>query len=259
MKSIKKMMIAVISILFVTLGFTSCNSDDNNNESWSYSFGVLEKSGTNWLIHTDLGNTLIVDSYGPNINSNILPEIEGRVYVTFIVKEEIIREPKGITYKIQLNTIYGILTKDALTLSKMTEEEKLAVGDDPIGVRDVWFSEDYLNIEFIINVMPVSSTKHFINLEYDDVNFDDGKYHLFLKHNAYGEDNLNFWARGYVSFDLNKLVGADATNVDIVLGWKWYDGFGGLVNNRDEGIFRPSGQKNKFERVLNMDIPAVIK
>ncbi len=144
-----------------------------------------------------------------------------------IIDYTIIREDASASlvksYYVRLNSVYSILTKNPVKksfLSSTARED--SIGHDPINIRDYWFANDYLNVDFSI-YRNNPNTKHFINLVLDDSKSTTDDVYLELRHNAYFDlQSIGSW--GNVSFKVSDLVVSPKTSVKLHLSRLTYDG-----------------------------------
>lgn len=136
---------------------------------------------------------------------------------------DVLKATEGATdeYDVRLTKVTSVLEKNPLHLSGITDED--AQVKDPIHIEHIWHSGGYMNLQVIIPIPGDSSSKHLINLVYDDT-ASNGKSYIFeLRHNGFGEvwtENSTDYvlASGYVSFPIGKLISGDSA--DITLNWR---------------------------------------
>ena len=120
-------------------------------------------------------------------------------------------------YDIRLLAMSSVLTKDIVNSSSITDPESELAVEDPIIVKEMWYSGGYINMLVEFAYKSGSTTAHLINLVYED----DSKYTFSLRHNAYGEvpnPSSTFSVQsGYVSFPLTKIIKEDEAEIRI----KW--------------------------------------
>ncbi|MCL3779134.1 hypothetical protein EMN47_01925 [Prolixibacteraceae bacterium JC049] len=121
-------------------------------------------------------------------------------------------------YLVKVNALKEILTKSILEL---TEANKDSIGHDPLRVKDMWITNNYLNFKFDYYG---GGKIHFINLVKDPNNAtdDNGTILLELRHNE-NDDYRNNLLTGLVSFDLNSLNLTNNQEVKIKVKAKEYD------------------------------------
>ena len=129
-------------------------------------------------------------------------------------------EGNNYDYDVKLNDAYNILTKGIFYITPETQD---SIGNDPIGLRDMWIGSDFLNIRFFYDGF---NQTHFISLVKDDSKtYEDNKVHLELRHNNH-DDSPVYRASGIVSFNLTSLltVPLDTEPIGLVIHVKRYDG-----------------------------------
>ena len=155
----------------------------------------------------------------------------------------------------RLSYAANVLTKEPVTLSENTDEEKLV--NDPIILSDLWISGGYVNAVITVPIKRNSGVKHMINFIHDDAAKTDSTYTFKITHNAYGEvlkenQNDNFdmvLANAYVSFPMNSVIKEEETKLAIKWqGYKIVDS--GVVSSKsDEYKIERTYKKNTFEQV----------
>ena len=103
------------------------------------------------------------------------------------------------------------------------------LGTDPIHLSQGWFSGDYLNIQYLMSIVPTSATAHTIDLAFDDEKSTKDHLYFELRHNGFGEvfGNPEYYstsamASGYVSFPIRQLLPSDRKDVEVTVSWNWY-------------------------------------
>ena len=170
---------------------------------------------------------------------------------------DILNETEGASkeYDVRLSYVANVLTKEPVTLSENTDEEKLV--NDPIILSDLWISGGYVNAVITVPIKRNSGVKHMINFIHDDAAKADSTYTFKITHNAYGEvlkenQNDNFdmvLANAYVSFPMNSVIKEDETKLAIKWqGYKIVDS--GVVSSKSEEYkIERTYKKNTFEQV----------
>ena len=166
-------------------------------------------------IISDQGNTFVI---AESLFSVDLSDFEsGRVMLSC----DVLRQVADQTYDIRLTGITGVLTKSIKTMEESTSDEDLSV-DNPVVLRDVWYSGGYLNMEIEVAQKKGSKTSHYINLVHEASELEDGTYTFALRHNAQGEvpseeDKEYSVGSGYVSFPIANYITKDSAMV--ILKW----------------------------------------
>ncbi len=188
----------LLILLLPAFALVSCNDDDGysldkfwvsmatveNPDDNSYFYLRLDNNDRLWVASTNFYN------YRPRTGQRILAD-----YTILNDKPE----NAGYQHDVKLNDAYNILTKNIFYITPETQD---SIGNDPIGVRDIWVGGDYLNIRFFFDA---SGKTHFINLVRDNSKeYNDGRIHLEFRHNAY-DDEQRYRVGGWVSFNLNSL------------------------------------------------------
>lgn len=205
----RKILYAVIAVC----ALASCKKDDTLRYN-NMTMGNIDEQ----TIISDQGNTFnIVESL---LNVDLAKFPNERVLLTC----DVLKETSDNTYDIRLTSITNVLTKNVKTLADSTPEENLEI-DDPLILRDIWYSGGYLNLYIEFFHKAGSMNPHFINLLHETS--EDGKHIFTLRHNASGElpyeklaDETFYLTGGYVSFPISRVI--EGNSADIVLNWKSY-------------------------------------
>lgn len=154
-------------------------------------------------------------------------EVDLSKYERVLVVCDVLKETAEKTYDIRLTGIARVLEKNIKTMADSTPEEDLTV-NDPVVLREIWYSGGYLNMTVETAHKRGSQTAHFINLVQESS--EEGKHIFSLRHNAMGEtpsetDKDYSSATGYVSFPIAEMIKGDSAK--IVLKWKSHKFIGG--------------------------------
>jgi hypothetical protein len=198
-------------------------------------------SKNNYEILTDKGNTLIVAKSG----TNQAIEEGKRVLVNFEILSDKGKSKKE--YEVEVNGFYYLLSKPLVRESFILQDEasrRDSIGNDPfIGIH-AWFGGDYLNINIETFYDELSSTKHLINLVYDDTRASTDTLYLTLHQNAYGEfpayNNRVYLRKGFArcSFKLSDILPVGVDEMPVKLMWKEYCYNLEVADLFDTGIFK---------------------
>lgn len=198
--------------------FLACNNEDEDFEQSYVEMGTIENSSqlTNFVFNQDDNTRLKITNsdikyYRPKHGQRVIMEYVVLPYSGFA---------SSYQYEVKMLDVYEVLTKGIFNITSATQD---SIGNDAIGIRDIWISNNYLNIDF---VYPGYSKMHFISLVKDaSKTYTDNKVHLELRHNAnddYPSVNMN----GLVSFNLTTLRVNGSNSVDFVLHTKEFN-YGG--------------------------------
>lgn len=197
--------------------FIACNKEEENVEQTVVKMGTIENPSqqTNFYLNQDDSTRVWV------LNSEIKyyrPKDNQRVIMEYV---KLTNKPTGSSYKhdVKLKNVYEVLTKGIFSITSATQD---SIGNDPVAIRDMWVTGDYLNVEFIY---PGYSKTHFINLVSDTAKADDytdNKVHLEFRHNA-NDDYPSFNISGVVSFNISSLRKTGVNSVDFVVHTKEFD------------------------------------
>ena len=227
----KNVLNVFFGFLFAIVCF-SCADDDVNIYA---SYGVIQNisSDNNYEILTDKGNTLVVTKSYTSL------EIEEgkRVLANYEILSD--KQQDKYIYEVKVNGFYNLLSKPLVNESFILEDEDTrrdSIGNDPFIQLLSVFGGDYINIDFELFFRQNSSTKHLINLIYDDTSGDTDTLRLTLRHNAYGEtlaksyDLINGWGR--CSFKIADLLPENVNSIPVKLTWEQYDRYNNSAKER---------------------------
>jgi len=208
----------VTLVLFVAIGFQSCDDDDG------YSLGDFwvdiatvetdDNSSAYWFILDD-GTTL----WPAASDIQYLPKQGQRIILNYSILSN---QKNEFDHYIKINYIWDILTKKTIVLTATNAD---SIGNDPVKINDMWIGNHYLNVNFLFNYGGIRP--HAINLVENSLIPDpqDGKIHLEFRHNAYGSTNNRLY-NGLVCFDLKSYQNSSTDSVTFaikVLDWNTRD------------------------------------
>lgn len=200
-------------------------------------------------IISDQGNTFVITETLFDID---LTSYEGK---RVLLSCDVLRQTQESTYDIRLTGIANVLTKNIKTMEQSTPVEDLTI-DNPIIIRDIWYSGGYLNLNIDFAQKKGSENYHYINLVHDMSAAGEGVYTFMLRHNAQGEvpteeDREYFVASGYVSFPISKLITEDAAK--LVLKWNSHKfvGSGYSLTQTEERSKEFNWERSGFEQTPN--------
>lgn len=142
------------------------------------------------------GDTTYVNNY---------PLTEGqRTFIYFDLLDE---KVTGYDYNAKIRHIEDILTKD---IYSMPAEKADSIGDDRINITNMWFTENYLNIQYQLYHSNSTDKKHMLNLVVNEAsegeNDKEGYFTLEFRQNAFNDEQI-MPGTGLVSFKLDKIAG----------------------------------------------------
>lgn len=200
-----------LSLLLSALILSSCSDDDGYslNDYW-LTTGTFMATDDYFYIVTDEGDNLWPSA--SNISADKHDDGE-RILVNYTILQDA-TDTTQYDYFVKVNGTSTILTKDLFTFtSETTDAVKDSIGNDAITIKDTWFTDNYLNMEFEYGG---GYGIHYISLVKDetDLNTGDGEIILELKHNG-NDDPYNYVQWGLASFDLSELQVDGEESVDI--------------------------------------------
>ena len=184
-------------LLFMLVFIPTLQSCDNDDGYSLDNFAIAMAT-----VKTDAGNSVyfVLDN-GETLwpAASLVPfrELEDgtRIIGNFTILSD---AQNGFDHFVRLNSYSKVLTKDIINL---TEANKDSIGDDKVRITDMWVSDNYLNVEFDMNIPSVQ--KHRVNLVRNTMqNYtEDGYVHLEFRYNDM-DDVTGYIARSIVSFRL---------------------------------------------------------
>lgn len=142
---------------------------------------------------------------------------------------DVLKKTDGVadSYDVRLNRLTSVLDKDPIVATQITDEAQKV--QDPVYVREMWYSAGYLNMYIMVPVKSGSKARHMINLVFDDAAASGSNYVFELRHNAFGEvwgedgDDCVL-AGAYVSFPIGKIIKGNEAH--LTFNWKWHKAAG---------------------------------
>lgn len=207
-----------IILCIVLFSFSACKEDEGEARFLAY---ATVTDGPNKVLISDgeVQRLFVVENASEMSNWTTGKRV--------IVDYTIIREHESASmlksYYVRLNSVYDVLTKTVVKKSFLnTTAREDSIGHDPINIRNYWFANDYLNIDFML-YRNNPGVKHFVNLVVDDSKSTADDVYLELRHNAYFDlQTISTW--GNVSFKVADLVVPPKTSVKLHLSRFTYDG-----------------------------------
>ena len=208
----KKITRTVLLIAATATAFFACKKDETlryNNAT----MGNLEGN----VIISDQGNTFDIVEADSRIDLNTFESKR------IMVLCDILKETSENRYDIRLKSATAVLTKECVNKSSITEDNNEYSANNPLIIKELWYSGGYLNMLIEFARKTGSETVHYINLLNDDTISESGKYTFTLLHDAKGEtpsadDKEYSSAFSYVSFPISKVITEDEAK--ITLNWK---------------------------------------
>jgi hypothetical protein len=202
----------VILIAAAAAAFFACKKDDTlryNNAG----MGILEGN----VIISDEGNTFDIVELDSRID---LKDLDNK---RVMILCDILKETSADRYDIRLKSAVSVLTKECVNKSSITEDNNDYSANNPLIIKELWYSGGYLNMFIEFARKTGSETVHYINLLNDDTISESGKYTFTLLHDAKGEtpsedDKEYSSAFSYVSFPIAEIITEDEAK--ITLKWK---------------------------------------
>lgn len=206
----KYMMRKILCFITICLALNACKKDDT-----LYYGNMTMGNIKGETIVSDQGNVFTI------VNTDI--DLSKFEYGRVMIGCDVLRETSENHYDINLWGIASVLTKEAIKSSIITVPESEYNVNDPINIREIWYSGGYINMMIEFLAKSDSDTKHLISLIHDDSVTEEGRYTFTLRHNAFGEvpsgtDEDFEPSIGYVSFPIAGIIKEDTAK--ITLKWK---------------------------------------
>ena len=224
----------LLFLLVFPLLFTSCDDNDGYSlDKFWVSMATVENPNNSHSFYLRLDNGDKLWTAATSLHS-YRPKTGQRILADYTILSD---RPDSVGYKhdVKLNNAYNILTKSVFDITPATQD---SIGNDPIGIRDMWIGGGFLNVRFYFEA---NNKRHFINLVRDSSNvYDDDSIHLEFRHNAYN-DEKKYRAGGWASFDLKPLLAdlpTQTEKVNFTIHVKGLDG----NDKTHELVFDPSTQ-----------------
>ena len=145
-----------------------------------------------------------------------------RAYINFDVLSEVNENECNI----RLRSYYEATKMDCLHKSRIESDE--ALGNDPISLTNGWFSGENFNACLQMIFKKGSTTKHIVNMVFDNEKSTQDTAFFHLRHNSFGENygtGDTYASDSYISFpvmeELQSLAG-DRDEIVFCIDWKWY-------------------------------------
>jgi len=204
-------------ILFGSLLFTGCFSDDDDNDVLWYSYGdfIKDESSIGFYINLDSGGKLVpVNTFSTSGLAD-----SSRVLITYVIESET-GSGDDLVLSVEISSLSEILTKDIIQL---TEEMEDTIGNDGVICYDknIWLSDRHLNVGLYFYGY---NQVHYINLvkPIGDQVDEDGNQILQLKHNA-NNDWEYYEYSGIVAFNMEDLYEQGLDSINFVFQSMEYD------------------------------------
>ena len=207
----------ILALAAAVACMTSCLSKDGPIYSGTEMCTVVSSS----RLVTDGGATFnIVESY-----ATAIPDTLKRIMAQCEVLKQ--TDEYGTEYDIKLTSFEPVLTRNPVKKSTIAEG---ALGTDGINLSDCWIDGGYFNTYVNITEVPLSSTRHFINLEWDDLKSNADTVYVSLRHNGFGEsfdneeiDSDKLGISGYyASFPLAGIISSAGKEFVLHIDWEWF-------------------------------------
>ncbi|MDR2911437.1 MAG: NigD-like protein [Bacteroidales bacterium] len=217
----KNMLIILAASVFL---ITSCSKDDDGYSLGKFwiGFGIVQNTDSttdNYRITMDNKKILIPVSVDFNIYDYVKDGDRIRVNYTILDDNANGNEP-ATEYYVRINSVSKILMKGIIDI---TEENQDSIGNNPVDVKDIWVSDNLLNIEILYWG---SNKTHFINIvkQPGELNENTAQpIEIELRHNNNNDEEI-IPQTGFVSFQLNALKIPNIDSVEFVVKGTNYSG-----------------------------------
>ncbi|WP_298112404.1 NigD-like protein [uncultured Bacteroides sp.] len=203
MKRLKKILWQAFLIGILLLPLQSCLDDGYDKNAALLTIGTIHViEGNDYYFELDEGTKMYPGDTTQLHNYHVVNGQRAFIYFT-LLDEKI----NGYDYNANISHIENILTKD---IYYMPQEEEDSIGDDKINITEMWFTNNYLNIQYQFYYSDNPEKKHMLNLIVNrnsngETTEEENDYiTLEFRHNAY-EDKQSKRGDGLVSFKLNEI------------------------------------------------------
>ncbi len=211
MKKLK--FITLTLAIIITLPMLQSCLDDNDHQSRSLvisTINQISEDSKDFYFTLDNGKTMF-----PSNSHGWGGEKYEDGQRAFVIFKELEEPVNGYDYNIQVRDITKVLTKEIVTMDdEENTEEK--IGDDKINSTYMWITQDkkYLTIEFQYYGTHSEDKKHFLNLVINNKeaepaaeNEDKPMTNISIWNSVTTVKEIlpTIWAKGYVSFKLDKI------------------------------------------------------
>ena len=182
--SVGRMALASILGVVAISSCSSINFDDVNGDMMNAytAFGTID--GAAKTILEDSGDMLYIVQLGSQLSESEVAALSGRIFYNYTVLDG----RDGTGYDIRLNCIYPLHIEDIKVLSEMSEEEKKALGEDPVSPVQATLSGGYVNVQ-VCYAQGLNTPKDFIHdidLIFNDSESTTETMSLLLRHKGDG-------------------------------------------------------------------------
>jgi hypothetical protein len=200
---------AIFSLVIVlAFAITGCNKDDDGNNAIYNALGTVRISGDSTLVILDNDQRMLVEN-ADELTST--PSNGMRIWAYFTITSE--TDPH-VDLLIRMISWDQILFKSVI---KLTAANSDSLGNDPIGISNVWVAKDYLNVSFSFYAL---SGLHSFDLARVSGTSTD-TITVEIRHNAKQDAQSNLYS-GVMTFDLTSLRSATADSVVLDVKAKVY-------------------------------------
>lgn len=138
------------------------------------------------------------------------------------------KDESGMVFDVKLKSYENVPVKTPVIQSA---PGSAVIGNDAVCVKYGWYSGKMLTLQYHYTALKESSTKHIVNLVFNDEDSDSENILLRLVHDGFGEtySNEDYEASRFelvtetVSFDLSSILPAGRNKVTSSLDYIWYE------------------------------------
>lgn len=212
----KKIRIAIVALLAVSAMLVSCKKDNGNQNLVEAIVTVKTATTGECYLQLDENTTLKPTNW---TKSPFDSQTRCHLIYNDLGKSDDTKYDK----KVDIYSYSKILTKTPVTTKGTVEEDKVAYGNDGIGICYNWatnIEDGYLTLNFA-GIWGNTGITHYLNLV-TGTNPDD-PYKVVLRHNKNGDGSTRT-VYGLVAFDLKDLPDTQGETVKLTLTYTYFDG-----------------------------------
>lgn len=198
--------VALMSLVgFVVVSCSADFADEMDGMNAFTAFGNI--SGAEATITEDSGDVLHIIELGEQLTQSEVDALSGRIFFNYTVIDGLGNDH----YNIRLNCIYPLYIEDIKVLSQMSEEEKKALGADPVSPVQATLTGGHINVQicYVQGINTPDDFMHDVDLIFDDKESSSNTMSVYLRHKGDGTNAVTDKCEAiyeWVSFRLTQPV-----------------------------------------------------
>ncbi len=240
-------MVAVATLGIVAISCSSLNFEDAAGDQMNAytAFGTID--GAAKTITEDSGDKLYIVELGSQMNESEVAALSGRIFYNYTI----LGGRSNNEFNIRLNCIYPLHIEEIKVLSQMSEEERKALGEDPVSPVQATLSGGYVNVQvcYVQGLDTAKDFMHDVDLIFNDSESTEDTMSLLLRHKGDGTNAAQEECEGiyeWISFRLTDTIKDMYNREDddsgaihrlyVVFNWLWWDEKDGKVRPYEGSI-----------------------